>query len=166
MAPGSPPPAPVPAALPPLSAGIKGEALLSWPRDPRPWPTRPTPAPQLTWKPQPSGPQPGRVRGQLCQSTSRAHTLPAMPWIMGREGSRGRNTTPWFPHPTPHQPTAARGSLEKRGQGRGLGPFMGKETSTPPFSRRCPRSALSGLHGPGGGEQGAWLGSFTPSFPE
>eukprot|EP00069_Balaena_mysticetus_P016923 bmy_09929T0 len=67
--------------------------LLSWRRDPGPW------HPMLAGRPQLSGAQPGRVRGQLCQSTSRAHTLLAMPWIVGREGSGGRNTSPWSPPP-------------------------------------------------------------------
>lgn len=68
-----------------FSTGVRGWGKASiFVKGPRPWhPCNPN-----------SGAQPCRVRGQLCQSTSQAHTLPAMPWIMGRGGSGGRNTTP------------------------------------------------------------------------
>lgn len=84
--------------LPPLSARGEGASLSA--KGPRPW------HPVLTRRPRPSGAPPGRVRGQLCPSTSRAHTLPATPWIAGREGSGGRNTTPSSPWNSPRGPGA------------------------------------------------------------
>lgn len=125
VAPGSPPPAPVPAALPPLSAGIEWGRFYPSQGTQGPGPPAHPPAPQLTWKPQPSGPQPGRVRGHFCQSTSRAHILPGMPWLMGWEGSGGRNTSPWSP---PH-PTPARSSQRvpgEEGAGRRAWPLHGE----------------------------------------
>lgn len=89
--------------LPPLSARGEGASLSA--KGPRPW------HPVLTRRPRPSGAPPGRVRGQLCPSTSRAHTLPATPWIAGREGSGGRNATPWSPWNSPRGP----GALERAG---------------------------------------------------
>lgn len=52
------------------------------------------PGPWHRTQAQRSGARPGRVRGQLCQSTSRAHTFPTMPSVMVGEGSGGRNTAP------------------------------------------------------------------------
>lgn len=115
---GSPPPTTVPPALPPLSAGGEG-GLLFWQRDPGPGP------PCSHRGPSALGPSQARVRGQLCRSTSRAHTLPAVPWIMGREGSGGREATPQPPWNHPRVP----GTPERAGWGGGIGPFTGKETS-------------------------------------
>lgn len=72
----------------------------------------------LARRPQLSGAQPGRVRGQLCQSTSRAHTLPAMPRIVGREGSGGRNTSPRSPPPPRPPLSLALNSLRVSGEKR------------------------------------------------
>lgn len=79
-------------------------------KGPRPW--HPT-------QPQLSGAQPGRGRGQLCQSTSWAHTLPAMPWTMGRGGSGGRDTTPC----SPWDNLRVSGVLERAAWRGGIDPF-------------------------------------------
>lgn len=70
-------------------------------------------------QPQLSGAQPGRGRGPLCQSTSWAHTLPAMPWTMGRGGSGGRDTTPC----SPWDNLRGSGVLERAAWRGGIDPF-------------------------------------------
>lgn len=59
------------------------------------------------------------------------------------------------------QPEGPRGLWRERG-GRSGGPLTGRKPATSPLSRRRPRSALSGLHGPGRGEQGTSLGLSHP----
>lgn len=86
-----------------------GEASIVG-KGPRPW---------HHTQPQLSGAQPGRGRGQLCQSTSWAHTLPAMPWTMGRGGSGGRDTTPC----SPWDNLRVSGVLERAAWRGGIDPF-------------------------------------------
>lgn len=72
--------------------------------------------------------------GQLCQSTSRAPALPAMPGIVGGK--------------------AAPGVQGEQGGDEGLAPSQGRNQRPAPIPGTRPRSALSGLCGPGGGDQG------------
>lgn len=79
----------------------------------------------------------------------------------GREGSGGRNTTPWSPGENLRVP----GALERAAWGGGTGPSQGRKPVTSPLSRRRPRSALRGLHRSGSGEQGTSLSPFPPPSP-
>lgn len=155
MALGLPTPAPVPPALPPLSAGIKA-GLLSWPGGPGPW------HPVLTWRPQ--------LSGAARQGEGAAVPIYLTgPDSAGHSVGRGQGRLWGQKHHslvTTSNSLRVPRALEGAGCRGGVGPFIGKETSSSPFSRRRPRSALSGLHGPGGGERGTWLSSFTPFLPQ
>lgn len=139
--------------LPPLSARGEGASLLA--KGPRPW------HPMLTWRPRPSGAPPGRVRGQLCPSTSRAHTLPATPWIAGREGSGGRNATPWSPWNSPRGP----GALREQGEEEGSAPSLGRKLVLGSVLREASGKCFEWFARTRRRGAGAWLGPFTPSFP-
>lgn len=124
-------------------------------KGPRPW------HPVLTRRPRPSGPPPGRVRGQLCPSTSRAHTLPATPWIAGREGSGGRNATPWSPWNSPRGP----GALREQGEEEGSAPSLGRKLVLGSVLREASGKCFEWFARTRRRGAGAWLGPFTPSFP-
>lgn len=118
-------------------------------------------SPMFTWRPWHSGTQPGKGEGQLCPSTSRAHTLPAVPWIMGREGSGGRKVTPQSPCNHPGVP----GALERAGW-RGIGPFMGRKPAPGSILQDASKKCFKWFARTRRWGAGAFLGPFKPSFPQ
>lgn len=119
-------------------------------------------SPMFTWRPWHTGTRPGKGEGQLCPSTSRARTLPAVPWIMGREGSGGRKATPQSPWNHPGVPAA----LEGAGWGGGIGPFTGRKPAPGSILQDASKKCFKWFARTRRWGAGALLGPFKPSFPQ
>lgn len=159
MAPGLP----IPPALPPLSAGIRGVAsvLEKGPRALAPHADMETPALGSPARP---GEQ-AAVPNYLTGPHSACH---AMDHGQERLWGQKRHSLVTPTHlPLTQNSLRVPGALERAESGRRDWPLIGKETSTSPLSWRRAKSALSGWHGTRGWRAGPPpLSSLTPSFPK